>query len=156
MKKEISLAIILGILVALGITFFIYQKNQAIVSEDIPSTTPSPTSVETLPEKEAAPIAITFPEHEAVFEDKALTITGTSTFPNAPIVIFINQQDFFTQSDNSGNFSLTANLESGSNIIVATIVDDQGVDHSDQVTVVYSNKSLEETLVSEEEIKAKK
>jgi len=156
MKKEISLAIVLGILVALGITFFIYQKNQTIVPEDIPSTTPSPTSVETLPEKEVAPIEITFPEHEAVFENKALTITGTSTFPNAPIVIFINQQDFFTQSDNNGSFSLAANLESGSNIIVATIVDDQGVDHSSQVTAVYSNKSLEETLVSEEEIKAKK
>lgn len=156
MKKEITLAVILGILVALGITFFIYQKNKVVTPTETTQVTPSPTPIETLPEKPAASIAISFPEHEAVFEDKAITITGTSIFPDTPVVIFINQQDFFTQSDNNGNFSLTANLESGSNIIVATIIDDQGVDHSDQVTVVYSNKSLEETLVSEEEIKAKK
>lgn len=156
MKKEISLAIILGILVALGITFFIYQKNKVSTPEEIITVTSSPTPVATLPDKQTAPIAITFPEHEAVFEDKAITITGTSTFPNTPVVIFINQQDFFTQSDNNGNYSLATNLESGSNIIVATIVDDQGKDYSAQITAIYSNKSLEETLVSEEEIKAEK
>lgn len=156
MKKEIMLAVILGIFVALGITFFIYQKNQLAAPTETFKATPSPTPVDTLPEKQVAPITISFPESEAVFEDKAITIIGNSTFYNAPVVIFINQQDYFTQSDNNGYFSLAANLESGSNIIVATIIDDQGQDYSSQVTVIYSNKSLEETLVSEEEIKAEK
>jgi hypothetical protein len=154
MKKEIILAVILSILVALGITFFIYQKNKVAAPEEASQATPSSTPVDSLPEKETAPVTISFPEHEDVFEDKSITITGISIFPDTPVVIFINQKDFFTQSDNNGHFSLAANLESGSNIIVATIVDNQGKNYSDQVTVIYSNKSLEETLVSEEEIKA--
>ena len=153
MKKEVFLVIVLGILVSLGITFFIYQKQQT--DQNTPAATAKPTATEnltTLPEKVADPIQITFPENEAVFEEKAITITGT-TQANLPIIIFINQKDFFTQSDGAGNFSLDVNLESGSNIIKSVIIDDAGTQWSDEVLVVYSNKSLEETLVSEEEVK---
>lgn len=157
MKKEVLLAIILGVLVALGITFFVYQKTKTSPTE---ATSPSPLAttapINTLPEKETSPLEITFPENEAVFEDKAITITGRTTFANIPVVIFINQKDFLTQSDIEGNFSLDVNLESGGNVIVATIVDEQGSNHSQQIVAVYSNKSLEETLVSEEEIKDEK
>lgn len=154
MKKEILLVIALGICVALGVTFFIYQKQQANNELNSPTASASPATdnLATLPEKPANPINLTFPENEAVFEDKATTITGVTT-ANTPVVIFINQKDFFTQSDESGNFKLDVNLESGSNIIKGVIVDENGQQQSDQIIVVYSNKSLEETLVSEEEIK---
>ncbi|MDO5561634.1 MAG: hypothetical protein Q4G02_02570 [bacterium] len=154
MKKEILLVIALGICVALGVTFFIYQKqqNNNELNSPIASASPTAENLVTLPEKPADPINLTFPENEAVFEDKAITVIGTTT-ANTPVVIFINQKDFFTQSDADGNFQLDVNLESGSNIIKGVIVDENGQQQTNQIIVVYSNKSLEETLVSEEEIK---
>ena len=148
MKKEILLAIILGVLTALGITFFIYQNNQKATSS--PTPTPTPV-VETLPEKSTSPINFTSPENEAVFENRAIVITGTAP-ANSPIIVFVNRQDFFTQSDDTGNWSLDLNLESGSNTIIATFVNDLGESFSDERLVIYTNKSLEETLVSDDEI----
>ncbi len=156
MKKEVILAIILGIFVALGLTFFIYQSNQnslSTASDPAVADNPvAPANLDSLPEKADSPIRLTFPENEAVFEEKAITITGHTQFINTPIVIFINQKDFLATSDDQGNFSLSVNLESGGNIIMATVIDDQGASYSDQVIVVYSNKSLEETLVSDDEL----
>jgi len=149
-KKEVLWAIIFGLLVALGITFIVYRQQNQIV---LTVASPTPTTLTELPTKLDEPLTITSPENESVFEEKAITITG-STSPNLPIVIFVNQKDFFTQSDADGNFSLNVNLESGSNQIMATTVDDYGVSYSDQVLVIYTNKSLEETLVSDEEIKS--
>ncbi len=150
-SKEIIIAIVFGLLIAFGLTFFVYiSQNQ---SEVAPIASASPTPLAALPEKTLSPLSLLQPENEAVFEDKALVITGT-TFPNLPVVIFVNQKDFFTTSDAQGNFSLDVNLESGSNLIVATTVDDSGLSHSDQRLVVYTNKSLEETLVSPDEVKA--
>ncbi len=150
MGKEITFAIISGLIIALIITFIIYFKNnQEEVNQFRPSPTPIP--ITSLPDKADDPLTITFPENEVVFEDRSLTLTG-HTFPLTPIIIFLNQKDFFTQSDEQGNFSFDLNLESGSNHHIVTTIDNQGVNYSDERIVIHTNKSLEEKLISEEEI----
>ena len=74
------------------------------------------------------------------------------TFPNLPVIIFVNRKNFFTTSDNQGYFSLDFNLESGSNLIEAMVVDDQGRSFKDSRLVIYTNKSLQEVIVSETEV----
>ncbi len=153
MKKEVILAIVLGILVAGGVSFFVYQNQMIVPQEQEAPATESPAAVvETLPDKPREPMEISHPENEAVFEERALTIAGNPTAVNSPVVIFVNENDFYTTSDGEGNYSLAINLESGANYLKAVSVDENNQTLSDEVLVVYSNKSLEETLVSEEEI----
>ncbi len=153
MKKEIFITIGLGILTALGIIFFVYQSNKNRQPTTPPLSINSPEIV-TLPEKPKPMVSFTFPENESVFENKAITVQGEAS-PHTPVIVFVNRQDFFTQSDESGNWSLDLNLESGSNLLVATVLDEKGQSFSDKRLVVYSNKSLEETLVSDQEIEDK-
>lgn len=68
------------------------------------------------------------------------------------MVIFVNRKNFFTTADENGNFSLDFNLESGSNIIEAVAVDENGNSYSDTRLVIYTNKSLEEVLLTEQEV----
>lgn len=148
--KEITIAICLGLLAALVITLIIeYRLNQNQPTTQTPSS--SPTPLMSLPEKTPPPIELTNLENEAVFENKALTVTG-HTFPNLPVIIFVNRKNFFTTSDNQGYFSLDFNLESGSNLIEAMVVDDQGRSFKDSRLVIYTNKSLQEVIVSETEV----
>lgn len=148
--KEIAIAISLGLLAALIVTVIIqyrFKQNQPLTNP--PS--PSPTPLMELPEKTPPPIELTNLEDETVFENKSLTITG-HTFPNLPVVIFVNSKDFVTTADDQGYFSLDFNLESGSNYIEAMVVDDQGRNFSDSRLVIYTNKSLQEIIVTETEV----
>lgn len=148
--REIAIVISLGLLAALVITLIIqyrFKQNQPLTNP--PS--PSPTPLMELPEKTPPPIELTNLEDETVFENKSLTITG-HTFPNLPVVIFVNSKDFVTTADDQGYFSLDFNLESGSNYIEAMVVDDQGRNFSDSRLVIYTNKSLQEIIVTETEV----
>ncbi len=150
MGKEITFAVISGLIIALIITFIIYfRSNQEEINQFRPS--PTPTPITKLPDKTDNPINITFPDNEVVFEDRSLTVTG-NTFPLSPIIIFLNQKDFFTQSNEQGDFSFDLNLESGSNHLIVTTIDDQGTNYSDERIVIHTNKSLEEKLISEDEV----
>ena len=150
--QEYAIVIILGLLVSFGVTAFLFvrsDRNPAAIPTPAPVSL-SPEPVTSLPEKQVAPIILTSPEDEAVFDNKAITIAGEAS-PEALVVVFVNQKNFVVTSDKNGNFALDVNLESGSNAIRAVMVDDQGATYSDNRLVVYTNKSLEEILLTQEE-----
>ena len=84
--------------------------------------------------------------------ERDITITGTS-IPDGFVVIFVNDNENIVLADADGEFSVEVALESGSNIISAYTVGDDGETHSHQITVIFSNKSLEENLVSDSEVR---
>ncbi|MBQ6437892.1 hypothetical protein IJJ12_00745 [bacterium] len=150
--SEYAIVIGLGLVIAMGITLFLYWRD-----DSTPGTTPTPTPaasappVTQLPDKQAAPIEFLVPEDQSVFEQKALTVTG-HTFPDSPVVIFMGEKDFLVYSDATGAFSLDLNLDSGANQLTATVVTPDGESFSDSRLVVYTNKSLEEILLTEQEL----
>ncbi|MBQ6436358.1 hypothetical protein IJJ27_02215 [bacterium] len=149
--KEYLIVIGLGLLVAFGVTLFLYYHS----SDNLPpqaTPTPTPAPITELPDKKSNPLTLDNLENESVFDTKSLTITG-HTFPNLPVVIFINQKNFITDSDEFGNFSFDVNLESGSNLIQVTSVDQGGQSYSQERLVIYTNKSLDEILLTDEELK---
>lgn len=148
--KEIAIVVSLGLLIALVITIVFWHSQQKNTGS-LYQVSSSPTPLLTLPEKTPSPIEFTNLENETVFENKAIVVTG-KTFPHAPVVIFVNRKNFFTTADENGNFSLNFNLESGSNIIEAVAVDENGNSYSDTRLVIYTNKSLEEVLLTEQEV----
>jgi hypothetical protein len=149
--KEIMIVVCLGLVIALIITAVLYWRSSR---ERLPTTsvTPTATPMTALPEKTPLPIEFLSPENESVFTSKEISISGR-TFPNTPVVIFLGDtKSFVTQSDHEGNFNFDLNLESGSNILEAIVVDEFNHSYSDTRSVVLTTKSLEEILLTEAEV----
>jgi len=151
--QEYAIVIALGLLVSLVTTVFLFWRSDdnPIVIPTPPPAPSSPPPVVTLPDREEKPIILTSPDNEAVYDNKAISIAGEAS-PGALVVLFVNTKNFVVTADARGDFRLDVNLDSGSNVIKATMVDDRGVAHTDERLVVYTNKSLEEILLTEEEL----
>jgi hypothetical protein len=139
MKKEILLAVLIGLVFGLIITYGIYRATISLSAppkSTTPSATPSPMA-ETLSNPN---LTIISPEDESVVSDRTMTVAG-HTLPNSYVVIFINDQEHITTPDSEGNFSIQAELESGSNIITVHAVDEDGKLSKQELTVVVVNPS---------------
>lgn len=142
MKKEVVLAVILGIIFGLVITFGIYTANKALRNrqqnttentQDQPSSSASATQV----------TQIIAPEDGEIVSANTVRLTGT-TFPNADVVIFVEDVDYVTTSDTTGNFSAELTLTGGSNVITTTVTSKDGKQETDQRVVVFSTANLDE------------
>jgi hypothetical protein len=136
MKKEIFIAIFVGLSMGLIITFGVYRvknslsvtPNTDFIEEDVNSdATPTPTL-----------LALHSPEDGSIQTEKELTVTGT-TIPNAFVVLFVNDTDFISNSDESGNFSFNVELEDGVNIIRIHVLDENGTSSVEERLVVLSS-----------------
>lgn len=137
MKKEIVVAIIIGLALGLAITYGVYTARRSLtdpvanqVLEDLTTnSSPQPSELSTL--------VITTPKDESIQSVKEVTIAGT-TMPNSYVVIFINDDENVTNADESGNFSIESNLELGSNIITIHSLSEDGHDTIAERTVIYA------------------
>lgn len=139
MKKEILLAVLIGLVFGLIITYGIYRATIAISSpprNTSPTVTPSPME-ETLSNPN---LTIISPADETVLTERAVTIAG-HTLHNSYVVIFVNDEENITTPDEEGNFSIQTTLESGSNIITVHALDEDGRVSKQELTVVVVNPS---------------
>lgn len=140
MKKELLLAVLIGLAVGLVIVFGVYRtkifltpKNQTTYLEASPSPEASADVLSNL--------VVHSPLDESIQESPAVTIAG-STNNNEFVVILVNDQDFITTADDSGNFSISAELEAGSNIIQVKSINEDGKVTTKELTVIYTTKPL--------------
>lgn len=143
MKKELLLAILIGLTVGLVIVYGVYRarviltpKGQRNMIEASP--TPEP-SAEVL-----SKLVVHSPLDESIQETPNVTIAGTTNH-NDFVVILVNDQDFVTTADSSGNFSISAQLEVGSNVIQVISIDEDNQSTTQELTVIYTTKPLLET-----------
>jgi hypothetical protein len=143
MKKELFLAILIGLLVGLVIVFGVYRtkiiftpKNKSSTLEASPSPEASADIISNL--------VIHSPLNESIQEKEDVTIAG-STNHNEFVVILVNEEEFVTTADESGNFSISAQLETGSNIIEINSINEDGKLTTEELTVIYTSKPLIET-----------
>lgn len=145
MKKEVLIAIILGLVVGLIITIGMYRARTAVQTA-IPGSTFEPIqSSEPLASdtpEQASPEALTVlePKDEMLATESSLRVSGT-TFPSTALVVLHNDKEYVTKTDTQGNFSLTVTLDSGSNIFKIRALP-QGQDPLEVIrTVVYTSTS---------------
>ncbi|MDO8583011.1 MAG: hypothetical protein Q7R51_00590 [bacterium] len=127
------IATVFGLLVAGG-AFYLFQAtktvtapNTKVVSFVSPTPTPMPSIFLTLDQ----------PKDEDVVNSKVLVISGKTT-SNAVITILTDSsEDVVTPADN-GNFSITANLSTGQNIVEVTAIAPNGESITIKKTVTYS------------------
>lgn len=145
MKKEVFIAIFLGITIGLIITFGIRIAQKA-VSTDKPSslpnsatlTTPSPTT------SSKNPLTITSPNTGAIVESDSIEIRG-NTNPGVFVSAVSQTNQSSIVSDQMGNFVLLVNLESGPNTFTVTVHQLDGTTVEQIIDIVYSTADLEES-----------
>jgi hypothetical protein len=89
MKKEVLLAVMIGLTMGLLITYGIYRVQSAM--NQPPATDVLETTVETDQTPAPTVIALHSPEQGVVQINQELIVTGT-TIPDSAVVIFVNDQ----------------------------------------------------------------
>lgn len=140
MKKEIIIAIIVGIFLGLVITYGLYTSRT--VAENNAQTQVNETLLdEGDQEINLNQLSIYEPTEGLVITEEKISISGASLANNF-VVIFVGDKDIITQADESGNFSVEAELNSGANIITAIAIDENGQQSQVSRTVIVDDNSL--------------
>jgi len=139
MKKEILLAVVVGLVFGLIITLGAYRARNSQFSPLTPTpiATPSPSS-----DLDTGSLLLHTPLDEEIVDNEKVTITGT-TKPNVFVGIFINNNQTITTADASGNFSVEKTLEAGSNYIVVQTISEDGKTTNVERTVIFSTVDFE-------------
>lgn len=150
MKKEVFLAVFVGLAMGLIITFGVYRVRTSITNPPITEITKPNVTVDD--PTQATILSLHSPEDGLIQKEKEITVTG-STIPNSHIVLFVNDSDSISTTDDSGNFSFNANLRDGSNVLRITVIDSSGKSTTEERLVVVSdildeNGNLAETTTA--------
>lgn len=146
MKKEVIIAIVIGLVLGLIVTYGIYRAKTSLNSSQQAASTsndasPSPSS------SLHNSLTLLAPEDESVQATSDVKVTGT-TDPDALVIIFMNDLPQVIRADKSGNFSIQTKLQQGSNVITVRTLDEEGNTAEAQRTVIFTTVSLEETAVA--------
>lgn len=150
MRKEVLLAILIGVGLGLLITFAVYQSQRS-VSDAQKDQVQDVISSQTLDEQEASgQLAITSPENNLITDSQRLIVSG-NTQANNSVVIVLNDQEVITNADESGNFSKEIRLDQGANILSIYSINQDGLLTKTNRTVIVDENFLNEEF--DEEVK---
>lgn len=131
------LAVIIGILFA-GVAFYLYQSSKVVPqtkTSTVALASPTPTPISSLY------LTVDVPDDEKVVDTKIITVSG-KTIPDAVVIVSTDAGDqVFTPATN-GNFSTTATLISGANVIVVSAISQNGEEASLTRTITYSTETF--------------
>lgn len=139
MRKEVFIAILIGLILGGAVAFGIWRANLALVKEEVQteqSAIPSPQ------EQTLSSLIITQPENNTVVSEDKVTVKGAAT-PNANIVFLTIEDEIITQATREGTFEQEVELIGGANEIIVIAYDDQGNESRSSVVVVYSTEFTE-------------
>lgn len=139
MQKEVFLAIFIGFLIGLLITFGIWQANKAIKSTAGP--TPPVSVIEVSPEVAKPTLSLLTPADEFLSKEAKVTIKG-SYVPNSQIVIISEKGEKILESDKDGVFETEISLVLGENQIEVYGFTKEGDEAKQTLTIVYSTAEI--------------
>ncbi len=138
MRKEILLAVFVGITLGLMITFGIYQNsenNKTGQNSNTDQLINNPISTESAIVQDPQ-LVINSPEEELLTNEEDLIVSGSGN-PDSFVVILVNDVESISNTDESGNFSVKVKLIPGGNLLEINSIDEDGKQISKQRTVVY-------------------
>lgn len=148
MKKEFIIAILVGLVMGLFITYGVYYSQQsqeenqiATTIQELEQVTPSPAV------ENNGKIAVYLPNDESIINEKTTTVTGKAE-PENFIVIYVNDDPVIIQADETGNFSKEVQLQELANIIKIHVLNEDGEDQIIERTVIVYDQEL--SLTKEE------
>lgn len=138
MKKEIIIAILIGLFLGLFITYGVYKARTSISPE---SRRSQDSLLLTTEDTFSGELVLNSPEDESIRTENTVSVSGT-TLPESFVVILVGNEEHITSSDGSGNFSVEVGLQQGANIITVVVLDEDGRSISLVKTVTVSDESL--------------
>ena len=145
MKKEVLIAIIVGLALGLIITFGIYRAQSSINRQN------QPDEEESLDEtgEAAHQLTVIQPENNGIVDEDIVEVTGL-TSKNSLVTLVTADSETVVQADELGNFSGSVELSAGINSLVVTSYSLDGSQVSAQLAVVFTTADLgEEDSLSE-------
>lgn len=144
MKKEVFLAVSVGFVLGLLITFGIWTANRNLKVSPRPEITQILTSPS--PEPSAAPssplaLTLTSPEDELLTTSDSVIISGKTT-PEAVLSIISESSEKIITADKTGTFSTDVDLEGGFNRLMITAFDATGNSASQELLVTYTTSKI--------------
>lgn len=140
MRKEVLIAIVLGFVLGLVITFGLWSANKAMKSKEAltqTEETATPTLVPTPTPAQVFSLAILTPEDESVQNKEKVTVSGT-TEPEAQVVVIGEKDEKIVTADSKGKFEAEIVLENGTNEITVSAANEAGDEVTKTISVVYT------------------
>jgi hypothetical protein len=142
MRKEIIVAILVGIIFGGIFTYGIRRANLALkpsVSDMNPNPAPQQQESQVNDTQKILPdsLSILAPEKNDVFTEDTTTITGI-TKPQSIVVISSESEDFVLKTDDSGEFSQEIELVGGLNEVLINSYSDTNTIGKETLNLVYT------------------
>jgi hypothetical protein len=150
MKREVFLAVAVGFVLGLIITFGVWTANNTLKNHipgnrppAVANVTPSPTTVPPPSSSvKQIPLTLTSPaQDETLVTTGSLTVSG-KTSPDAAVALVYENGESIGTADDSGTFSFDIKLDSGYNRITATAFDKDGNTAKTQILVTYTTNKI--------------
>ncbi len=145
MKKEVVIAIILGVCIGLIITFGVHRARQSLQTKNIANSTSQPTNPSASP-KDSNPHSLILysPEDSQIYDHDEIQVSGI-TSENAMIAVIRDSEYASTYADSQGSFATTITLKPGANRIIVHSHNLEGTLATASADVVYSTADLTST-----------
>lgn len=142
MTKEVFVAVTVGFILGLAITFGIWTANKSFSSPKTIAVSPTPVITPT-PNSQTSPISLilTSPTDESVQNSDTVTFSG-KTSPGAAVAVSYESGETIITADSSGNFTKDLKLDSGYNRFSATAFDAAGNSATQNILVTYSTSKI--------------
>ncbi len=148
MRKEVLLAILIGVSLGLLITFAVYQSRRSVSDAQKDQVQDVIKNKNTDEQENNGQLSITSPENNLIVDSQRLIVSG-NTQANNFVVIIVNDQEIITNADESGNFSKEIHLDQGANVLLIYSVNQDGLSAQVTRTVIVDPDFLSEEFVTE-------
>lgn len=136
MRKEVILAVIIGVLLGGVILYGINLANNSSRTDNDESELNGNSQISPFPTPNPEnQISFISPLNHSVVTEAQVTLKGSAK-PNSNLAIITESDDILTTTNATGNFSSTINLIVGENLITVTIVDENQATPSSSITVI--------------------
>ena len=142
MQKEVFLAIFVGFIIGLLLTFGIWQANNAIKTSKLGvQTETTEQSEEPASETKKPMLSIISPTDSYLSKEAKVSLKG-SYAPNSQIAILTEKGQKVISTDNNGLFETEINLVTGENQIEIYGFSKEGDEAKQVITVVYTTAEI--------------
>jgi len=139
MQKEVFLAIFIGFIIGLAITFGVWQANQVIKTANSP--TPGVTSEPTISEVSQPKLNLSSPANDFLSKEKKVSLAGNYA-PNSFISVIFETGEKIVETDETGAFETEIDLILGENQIEVQGLTKEGSSEKQTLTIVYSTAEI--------------
>jgi len=143
MKKEVLIAVVSGLILGLIITFGIYTTNRSLGQQRLKKIAEEENIVPSAPPSSTINKKLSIISHQNfdLINQSKITLSGIA-WPEAVIAVITESNQFLSECDEEGNFTVDFNLIKGFNEITVIATDETGEMQKQNLVITYSTHEI--------------